>query len=574
MALALLAYIGGVLTILSPCILPVLPFVFARSGQPFRKSGLPLLAGMAITFALIASLSTAGGNWAVRTNQYGRIAALIIFGILGLTLISSSLSERLMRPFVRLGGRLAQNNSGGAANSFILGIGTGFLWAPCAGPILGLILTGAALQGVSASTAGLLLAYALGAATSLAIALLAGDRVFAAMKRGLGAEIWIRRIVGVAVLAAVAAVALGFDKGILTQLSLSGSSRLEQGLLDRLHPASAQQPAASREDTGSGSGLITLPALDGATTWINSSPIDAATLKGHVVMIDFWTYSCINCLRTLPYVKAWHERYKNSGLIVIGIHTPEFPFEKDESAVRHAVQDLGVTYPVAMDNDYRIWRAFHNQYWPAHYFIDATGRIRFNHSGEGDYERSEQWIRMLLAEASHTALPGIATGISGAGSEAAPDAANIQSYETYIGYEKADEDFVSPGGMVRDRPATYKVSPTLDLNQWALEGSWQDAKQFATSLASGSAISYRFHSRDLHLVLGPSKDSEPIRFRVTIDGQSPGSDHGTDTDAEGYGSITNNRLYQLIRQQGAVRDRTFRIEFLTPGARAYSFTFG
>jgi cytochrome c biogenesis protein CcdA/thiol-disulfide isomerase/thioredoxin len=570
MVLVLLAYIGGLLTILSPCILPVLPFVFARSGQPFRRSGLPLLAGMVVTFSVVASLATVGGNWAVRANQYGRAAALILFAALGVALIFPTLSDRLTRPIVRLGGAISEGRSNGSAvNSFVLGIGTGFLWAPCAGPILGLILTGAALQGLSANTAGLLLAYALGAATSLAVALLAGNRVFAALKRGLGAEQWVRRVLGAVILCAVAAVALGFDKGVLTQVSLSsGTSRLEQAVLDRLHPA-----AAASEDRGSRSALTTLPPLAGATTWINSAPLTPAALRGHVVLIDFWTYSCINCLRTLPYVKSWYAKYKENGLIVIGVHTPEFPFEKDEASVRGAVRDLGVTYPVAMDNDYRIWRAFHNQYWPADYFIDAAGVIRFHHDGEGDYEKSEQWIRTLLGEANHTALPPAASEVSGAGTQAAPDAADIRSYETYLGYEKADS-FFSPGGLVEDKATVYRAPGALDLNEWGLAGNWLDKAKYATSVASGAAILYRFHSRDLHVVLGPSEDGKPVRFRVTIDGREPGDDHGTDIDGHGNGVVTGDKLYQLIRQKGSIRDRTFRIEFLDPSVRAYSFTFG
>jgi cytochrome c biogenesis protein CcdA/thiol-disulfide isomerase/thioredoxin len=570
MALFLLAYIGGLLTILSPCILPVLPFVFARSGQPFRRSGLPLLAGMTVTFSAVASLAAAGGNWAVRTNQYGRAAALILFAALGLALIFPALTDRLTRPIARLGGAISEGRgSGGALNSFVLGIGTGLLWAPCAGPILGLILTGAALQGLSASTTGLLLAYAAGAATSLAVALFAGNRVFAALKRGLGAEEWIRRVLGVAILFAVAAVALGFDKGLLTQISLnSGASRLEQSVLDRLHPA-----PVSSEERGSGSALTNLPPLDGATAWINSAPLTPAALKGHVVLIDFWTYSCINCLRTLPYVKSWYEKYKDSGLIVIGVHTPEFPFEKDEASVRGAVRDLGIAYPVAMDNDYRIWRAFHNQYWPADYFIDAKGAIRFHHDGEGGYEEAEQWIRKLLAEAHGTALPEAAGEVSGAGSQAAPDAADIRSYETYVGYERAD-GFVSPGGLFQDEAVIYRTPAALKLNEWALEGKWVDSAQYAASVAGGAAVTYRFHSRDLHLVLGPAEGGKAVRFRVTIDGKEPGDDHGTDVDSHGNGVVTGDRLYQLIRQKGPVRDRTFRIEFRDPGVRVYSFTFG
>jgi cytochrome c biogenesis protein CcdA/thiol-disulfide isomerase/thioredoxin len=598
MFLLFLAYVGGILTILSPCILPVLPFVFARSDQPFRKSGLPLLAGMAVTFALVASLATVGGGWAVRANQFGRIAALVLFGIFGLTLIFSSLAERLSRPLVRLGDRLSQNSGAGAsaANSFLLGIGTGLLWAPCAGPILGLILTGAALGGASVHTTVLLLAYAAGAATSLAIALLAGGRVFAAMKRSLGAEEWIRRALGVAVLVAVIAVAFGLDRGILTRLSLSSTAGLEQHLVDRFHPqpaapsndqamapgnammAGGKQPAMSGNNAmmaAGGGPASTAPTTDlsGATAWINSPPLTLASLRGKVVLIDFWTYSCINCLRTLPYIKAWNEKYKDSGLVIIGVHTPEFPFEKDESNVRKAVRDLGITYSVAMDNDYRIWRSFNNEYWPAHYFIDATGKLRFHHFGEGGYDESENWIRTLLEEANHKPLPGTAAPIAAAGAEAASDASDVQSPETYIGYHRA-ENFASPGGFDQNEAQVYAAPASLKPNEWALAGKWQDERQIATSLAPNSAIVFRFHARDLHLVLGPSKAGKPVRFRVTIDGKAPGADHGVDTDADGYGTVTEDRLYQLIRQHGAIRDRTFRIEFLVPGVEAYSFTFG
>ncbi len=622
MFLLFLAYVGGILTILSPCILPVLPFVFARSDQPFRKSGAPLLAGMAVTFALVASLATVGGGWAVRANQFGRIAALVLFGIFGLTLIFSSLADRLSRPLVRLGNRLSQNSDAGpsATNSFLLGIGTGLLWAPCAGPILGLILTGAALGGASVHTTVLLLAYAAGAATSLAIALLAGGRVFAAMKRSLGAEEWIRRALGVAVLAGVIAVAFGLDRGLLTRLSLSSTSNLEQRLVDRFHPkppesvandqamapgnammagnnammaggnqgamsgsnammAGGNQPAMAGNNAmmaaggGSAPGAAPTTDLSGATAWINSPPLTLASLRGKVVLIDFWTYSCINCLRTLPYIKAWNEKYKDSGLVIIGVHTPEFPFEKDESNVRKAVRDLGITYPVAMDNDYRIWRSFNNEYWPAHYFIDATGKLRFHHFGEGGYDESENWIRTLLEEANHKPLPGSPAQVAASGAEAASDSGDVQSPETYIGYHRA-ENFASPGGFNQNEAQVYEAPPNLKLNEWALAGKWQDERQIATSLAASSAIVFRFHARDLHLVLGPSKAGKPIRFRVTIDGKAPGADHGVDTDADGYGTVTEDRLYQLVRQHGAIQDRTFRIEFLAPGVQAYSFTFG
>ena len=289
--------------------------------------------------------------------------------------------------------------------------------------------------------------------------------------------------------------------------------------------------------------------------------------------MDFWTYSCINCLRTLPYIKAWNEKYKDSGLVIIGVHTPEFPFEKDEANVRKAVKDLGVTYPVPMDNNYKIWRSFNNEYWPADYFIDATGAVRFHHFGEGAYDESEKWIRTLLEEANHAPLPQTATRIAASGTEAAADADDVQSPETYVGYARA-QNFASPGGFNQDDPQAYRTPTALTLNQWALAGNWKDEDQVATSLAAEDSISYRFHARDLHLVLGPAANGKPVRFRVTLDGQAPGANHGVDTDAEGYGVVTGDRLYQLIRQQGSIHDRTFRIEFLAPGVRAYSFTFG
>jgi cytochrome c biogenesis protein CcdA/thiol-disulfide isomerase/thioredoxin len=582
MLLFFLAYFGGILTILSPCILPVLPFVFARADQPFRKSGLPLLAGMAVTFAAVASLATVGGGWAVRANQFGRIAALILFAIFGLTLLFSSLADRLTRPLVRLGNTLTQKSgpAPSALNSFLLGIATGLLWAPCAGPILGLILTGAALGGASSHTALLLLAYAAGAATSLAIALFAGGRVFAAMKRSLGAEEWIRRALGVAILAGVVAAAFGLDRGILTRLSLASTSNLEQGLVNRLRPKQPGRPTLNQDVTVNGTGDIlptTLPEFIGATLWINNPPnspaLTPASLHGKVVLVDFWTYSCINCLRTLPYIKAWYEKYKDDALVVIGVHTPEFPFEKDESNVRKAVRDLGIQYPVAMDNDYRIWQAFHNQYWPAHYFFDSTGKLRYHQFGEGDYDKSEQWIRTLLEEANHKPLPGSPTQIAAAGAMAAPDATDNQSPETYLGYQRA-ASFASPGGFTRDATELYRIPDGLNLNQWAFAGRWHDAAQIASLESRTGSIVFRFHARDLHLVLGPAVNGKPIRFRVTLDGKAPGADHGADTDAQGYGTVTENRLYQLIRQQDAVKDRTFRIDFLTPGVRAYSFTFG
>ena len=422
MFLLLLAYFGGVLTILSPCILPVLPFVFARSDQPFRKSGLPLLAGMSHHLCSGCQPGDRGrrlGGTGQPVRPYRRAdslcrvrphLALLVAGRASLASAGATGQSALTETPTPVASVL---------NSFLLGIGTGLLWAPCAGPILGLILTGAALQGASAHTVILLLSYAAGAATSLAIALLAGGRIFAAMKRGLGVEEWIRRALGVAVLAAVAAVAFGLDRGVLTRLSLASTGGLEQRLVDRFHPANQPKRIVLNQtiDVSDSAPFPIFPELRPGST--RPPPLTLESLRGKVVLVDFWTYSCINCLRTLPYIKAWNEKYKDSGLVIIGVHTPEFPFEKDEANVRKAVKDLGVLYPVPMDNDYKIWRSFNNEYWPADYFIDATGQIRFHHFGEGSYDESEKWIRTLLEEANHAPLPQTATKIAASGTEAA-----------------------------------------------------------------------------------------------------------------------------------------------------------
>jgi cytochrome c biogenesis protein CcdA/thiol-disulfide isomerase/thioredoxin len=597
MTLFVLAYLGGVLTIISPCILPVLPFVFARSDKPFVSSGLPLLAGMAATFAAVATLAAVGGGWAVQANEYGRIAALVLLALFGLALLFPALSDRLTRPLVALGSRLSETadrsaGTGGSAvlPSLLLGVATGLLWAPCAGPVLGLILTGAALQGANAQTSLLLAAYAAGAATSLALALLIGGRVFAAMKRSLGAGEWIRRGLGAAVLAGVVVIALGFDTQFLTQVSLASTAPLEQGLVDKLHPAGREQPSTEGGPIAMSGNPSTMtqgqpeapaedlpiegemPSLSGAVEWLNSPPLTPEALRGKVVVVDFWTYSCINCLRSIPYVRAWAEKYKDQGLVVIGVHTPEFAFEKNIDNVKKAVADLKIGFPVAIDNDYAIWRAFKNRYWPADYFIDAQGRIRDHSFGEGDYAASEHVIQQLLTKAGEANVSGGLVTVNASGAEAASDADNVRSTETYIGYGRA-EKFVSPGGVIKGGPQVYAAGMPK-LNEWSLSGDWTVGEERAVLNKKDGSIIYRFHARDLHLVLGFARKGNPVRFRVTIDGMPLGDRHGADVDADGQGIVTGQRLYQLVRQNGAIADHTFEIRFLDPGVEAYAFTFG
>ncbi|MCL6683032.1 cytochrome c biogenesis protein DipZ [Sphingomonas alba] len=578
MVFYLLAYLGGALTILSPCILPVLPFVFARADRSFVRSTLPMLAGMAATFAIVATLAAFGGGWAVRANSIGRWAALALLALFGIALLFPSVSDRVTRPLVALGSRMSERKPGEQESiwsSVVLGVATGLLWAPCAGPILGIIFTAAALKGASAETTLLLLAYALGAATSLALALLVGGKVFARMKKSLGASERIRQALGALVLAGVAAISLGLDTRILAKVSSAQTTGLETTLAQSLGVGPAMATSGPRTSQMGQLALPsegTLPELKalGIGPWFNSQPLATGSLRGKVVLIDFWTYSCINCLRSLPYVKAWDERYRKDGLVVIGVHAPEFAFERDSANVAKAVKDLGIHYPVVMDNDWKLWRALHNNYWPAHFFIDAEGQIRFHHFGEGEYDTSERVIRQLLAEAGHS------TGASGSkarttGTGAAGDRAERKSPETYIGYARADR-FASPGGLLRDQPRTYEPA-ALNLNQWSFEGAWRDQRQSARSLSAGGKINFRFHARDLHLVLG-SATAKPIRYRLLIDGKAPGRNAGVDTLPDGTGTVTGQRLYQLIRQSGPIEDRTFTIEFLDPGVDAFSFTFG
>lgn len=574
MILLLLAYLGGVLTILSPCILPVLPFVFARADRPFARNGLPMLAGMALTFAGVATLAAVGGGWAVHANQYGRAVALVVLAGLGLTLLSTRVAKWITRPFVALGNRLSQRSTGDGDSIFGalgLGVATGLLWAPCAGPILGLLLTGAALQGASVQTTLLLLVYAAGAATSLALALLIGGRVFALMKRSLGAGEWMRRALGALVLCGVAAIALGVDTGLLTRVSLAGTNTVEQKLIDAVmpRPAVAAEPAPALDATLPVEGEV--PSLGGATGWLNSAPLTPAALRGKVVLVDFWTYSCINCLRSLPYVQAWYDKYKDHGLVVIGVHAPEFAFEKDPANVAAAVKRLHVTYPVALDDDYAIWRGFNNQYWPADYFIDAQGRIRHHYFGEGGYAEGEDVIRQLLGDAGYRNLPGgyVQPGAKGAQEAAVAD---DRSPETYVGYARA-ENFAG-GKETPDTSFNYRAPGVLATDQWSLDGRWTVQAQAAVLDSPDGAITYRFRGRDLHLVLGPNADGKPVRFRITLDGKAPGADHGTDTDAAGNGVVTSQRLYQLVRQVHGSGERVFRITFLDPGVHAYAFTFG
>ncbi|QGZ59175.1 cytochrome c biogenesis protein DipZ [Paraburkholderia acidiphila] len=618
MLLIVIAFVGGAFTVLSPCILPVVPFVFARSEEPFLTGRLPMLLGLALTFALLTGLGAAGLNGAAQLSEYGRWIALALFALFGAALLFPALSARLSGPLTALADRfMARSQDDGASrrigSSMLLGAATGLLWAPCAGPILGLIITGAARHGVTWQTWGALAGYAVGAASSLAVVAGLGHRAMAALKRSLGVGEHVRRAMGALVLLTVGAIALGLDTRLLALVPGAPTNGVEARLVDLLASPSAnhakraepaprvereaqaspvQQVASqfARQSADQSAHIVRvslpahspaadlpvegrLPPLDGATTWLNSAPLTPEALRGKVVLVNFWTYSCINCLRTLPYLKTWAERYRNDGLVVIGVHTPEFGFEHDTGNVKRALANLNIRYPVAVDSDYRIWNAFGNQYWPAFYLVDAQGRVRYHHFGEGDYAQAEQAIQQLLADNGRATPTAAPQAPQASGALAPADPRDIGSGETYVGYREAQGN-ANPERVQGDTAAAYTLPAQLDLNQWAFGGQWNVGAESAVAGAPQASIAYRFHARDLHLVLAPTADGKPVRFRISIDGAPPGAAHGADVAADGAGVATSARLYQLVRQSGRIGDHTFEIRFLDPGAHVYSFTFG
>jgi thiol-disulfide isomerase/thioredoxin len=316
-----------------------------------------------------------------------------------------------------------------------------------------------------------------------------------------------------------------------------------------------------------------LPGFDGATGWQNSEPLTAAGLRGKVVLVDFWTYTCINWLRTLAYVRAWAEKYKDHGLVVVGVHTPEFPFERDPDNVRQAVKDMNVWYPIALDSDYEVWRAFSNRYWPAVYIVDAEGRIRHHQFGEGGYDECERGVQQLLHEAGVEGIPDDLVSLRPDGFEAQADWTNLRSPETYLGYSQG-QNLSARGDAQIGVASTFEAPDTLMLNHWALSGEWTIESGKSMLNGEEGRVAFRFHARDVHLVMSPPARGTSVPFRVFLDGEPPGASHGLDVNEEGHGTLDQQRLYQLIRQPGSIADRTFEILFLGEGAEAYVFTFG
>jgi cytochrome c biogenesis protein CcdA/thiol-disulfide isomerase/thioredoxin len=569
---AVAAFLAGAITILSPCIWPVLPFVLGRAGQPFKTGTLPLLGGMALSFTVAASLAVVAGDRIAAWDTLARGVALIILALSALALLLPSFASWVSRPVLALSERWVGARGAAAPRTHSVtwmhamgaGMALGLLWAPCAGPVLALVFTAAAIHGPSVETTVLLAVYAVGACTPMAFLLLGGGKLASSFSGALPWFSWVRKTAGVVALTVVVAVAGGWDKTLLARWPGFDAASIEHSLLRGLGLLEAK----ARTQTAPTPSVADL--FQGATGWLNGPAPDAQGLQGKVVLVHFWTYSCINCLRALPYLQAWAQTYGPAGLAVVGIHAPEFAFEKRTANVAQALKDLGVQHPVGMDNNFAVWRSFNNNAWPALYLFDAAGKLRWQHPGEGRYAETESLIRDLLRDSGH-ALPQAeaAPGIEGVKAPASPGF--WISPETYVGHARAS-GFAS-GALQKDRFMNYVQPSRLRRDSWALEGGWTVREEYAESGAAGARIAYRFLARDLHLVLG-SSHGQPVRFRVWVDGQPPREDHGMDIDAQGQGTVRGQRLYQLIRGHDGVRERLFEIEFLDPGAQAYAFTFG
>lgn len=414
MLVLVLAFLGGVLTILSPCILPIIPLVFARSERNFTREIAPMLAGLALAFTAAALIATATAHWLIVANVVGRDIALVLFAIVGTTLVSTRAAEWIARPATRAGAALLGSRSGAAPTTapqnVVVGMAIGLLWAPCAGPILGVLIAAAATTDAP-HAASLFLTFALGAAMSLAAVLSLGARLIARIKRAGATETAVRRVFGVATIVTVLLIFFGYDQLLFGKGGLVKTASAEEHLVSALAPERAQPhpPGMSLDEFAAEEDALAaavhldkadgdLPGFDGGTEWINSSALSPQSLKGKVVLVDFWTFMCYNCLNALPHVKALYAKYKDRGFVVVGVHTPELAPERVPQSVRDAVKRLGITFPVVIDNDNRIWNAFHNQYWPAAYFADATGKLRFYNFGEGRYDEQDKVVAKLLAE--------------------------------------------------------------------------------------------------------------------------------------------------------------------------------
>ena len=559
--LIVIAVVAGLVTAVSPCVLPILPIVLATGADGDRRRPYLVIAGLIASFSFFTLASVQIIQALHLPSSALRDAAIVVIAVFGLTLLVPALSrvwERVTARVPAVGVRLARP---GVAGGLITGVGLGLVWTPCAGPILGAITSLAVTAPGSRSTIVLVVAYSIGAGLPL-LAIALGGRAALARLHLRAASARAGQVFGVLVLATSGLMAVGADTAISADLT----SALPDwtGALQTLERSNPVQSALSDLGVGSSSDQANgpiAPELSGIDHWLNSQPLTLAGLRGKVVLVDFWTYSCINCIRTLPYVESWYRDYGPEGFVVIGVHTPEFSFEHDAGNVAAAIARFGITYPVAQDNEYSTWQAFNNEYWPADYLIDASGHIRDTHFGEGDYLKTADEIRALLAEAGQVALP------TPAASEAAPPFIAQETPETYLGSDRADSQAGSPGYPTSG--ATLFAFPgDLPDDDFALSGTFDVQPQYVSATQSGDRLELSFYARDVYLVM--AADS-PVPATVTVTGAPAVATE--DVSADGSMVVGQARLYHLVHLDSPAR-ATVTIAFSAPGARAYAFTFG
>jgi cytochrome c biogenesis protein CcdA/thiol-disulfide isomerase/thioredoxin len=579
-ALELFAILAGLLTVVSPCILPVLPPLLGASvATPVRHRPFWIVLGLASGFTFFGTIFAFFGTFLGLSSSFLRQSALVILFFFGLSLIRPRLWEGMGNRI----SSLAQIITGtdkliteqGRLNAFLIGGSLGLIWAPCAGPILGIIITLATVQRSFAQTLLLMGGYSLGAAVPMLLIGYGGRRVTGRIQKFRAWGPISHKVLGFLTLATVIGLYFNVDTLLLSHLpgQLFIANRIEEKLVEKKGAASIETDSKSGVALASTEAMLlpvlgTIPEFSQITAWINSPAMSSSDLRGKVVLVDFWTYSCINCIRTLPFVTQWYEKYKDQGLVVIGVHTPEFSFEKDVSNIKQAVVRHRIHYPVAVDNDYGTWNAYNNRYWPAHYLIDAQGNIRQEHFGEGKYEETERAIQALLAEAKLLHKP-----VNLEAPKSSVDFSKIHSFETYIGYGRA-QNFSSPQGLQRDTVLTYSAPTGLGLNQWTLTGLWKITEEAAILQAPNGAIRFRFEAPKLNLVM--AEEEKGSTAKVLLDGKTiPSNSRGDDVGQDGTVAISGSRLYNLVTlPPGDEGDHLFELIFEKPKVRLFAFTFG
>ncbi|HZZ98879.1 MAG TPA: cytochrome c biogenesis protein DipZ [Candidatus Saccharimonadia bacterium] len=573
--LVLFAFLAGIVTILSPCILPILPIVLTSSLSGGRRRPIGIVIGFILSFTILTlTLSLIVKATGLSANAL-RAVAVVVIGFFGITMLIPKTQELLERLFSKFSGSMPQlQNKNGFWGGILIGLSLGVIWTPCVGPILAAVIALAATSTVTVTTALIMFAYAVGTAIPMFAILVGGRNLLTKAPFLASRGALIQKIFGVIMVLTAIAIALGLDvkfqTAILTAFPQYGNgiTAIEtapaiQSQLNQLkgQPGTVSKPNALEK-------LLTpdygpAPDFTGGGTWLNSPPLTIAQLKGKVVLVDFWTYTCINCIRTLPFVTAWYDKYKDQGLVVIGVHTPEFEFEHDTNNVKNAIKQFNIHYPVVQDNDYRIWNAYTNQYWPAEYFIDAKGEIRKEHFGEGDYDANEKFIQQLLSE--------ITNNVSSQTLNMPEPKIQANTPETYLGYNRIDR-FGSNEEITKDADAVYTIPTNLPTNSFAYEGKWNVGGDFAMP-EQGSALNFMIDAKNVYLVMKPRVSGAVGRVKVFLDGSVVPTDAAGDDVKNGVVTVNADRLYTILKL-GTPGKHTLRLEFLDSNLDAFAFTFG